>query len=168
MTSRELLIRVEQRLNNTGNPPLPPEETLQAIINLGREKDVVSSEKKALSEEVAELKARVESDMSRMADAELRALQATDKAKEQEWIAHELGKFIRDVANGIYVGQEVPAANRVYDLNKGSLKKQRLNAYNYDSLDEAKEAYKRHCMEEGLAFDEINMLQWLFDYAQRQ
>ena len=165
MTSKELLNRVEQRLNNTGNPSLPPEETLQAIMNLGKEKNSIQQEKEKQSEEIAELKAKLESAISRMDDAEFHAKQAHDRAKEQEWIAHELGNFIKDVANSIYVGQEVAAANRVYDLNKGSLKKKRLNAYNFDSLQEAKDAYEKHCKVEGIPFDEINMLSWLFSYA---
>lgn len=76
-------------------------------------------------------------------DAELQTKQAEDSAKEQAWIAHELGKFVSDTANGLYSGNERAAANRVYDLNKSSLRKKRLNAYNYETLEEAKSAYEK-------------------------
>ena len=167
MTTSELIERVTMRLNGTGNPSLPPEETLRAILELGKERDSVLNEKLSIQDELEQQTAKNDVLVSQKEDAEFRAQQAEDEAKEQKWIAHELGNFIRDIANSIYVGHEVPAANRVYDLNKGSLKKKRLNAYNFDSLQEAKYAYANVCKEKGIPFDEINMLPWLFDYAAR-
>lgn len=167
MTTTELIKRVEQRLNKTGNPSLPPEETLRAILELGKERDAALNEKHSIQDEIDQQTAKIDALVSQKEEAEFQARQAKDEAKEQMWIAHELGNFIRDVANSIYVGKEVSAANRVYDLNKGSLKKKRLNAYNYDSIQEAKDAYTEYCKGAGIPFDEINMLSWLFDYAAR-
>ena len=168
MTTSELIKRATERLNKTGNPPLPSEETLRAIIELGNERDAVLIEKLSIREELARKTAYVESLVSQKEEAKLRARRAEDEAKEQTWIAHELGNFVRDLANGVYEGGEMAAAKRVYDLNGGSIKKKRLNAYNFDSYEEAKDAYREHCKEDGIAFDEINMLPWLFDFAERQ
>lgn len=162
MTTDELINRAEQRLNKTGNPSLPPEATLKAILDLGKERDAAQKEAALLYSKVAGLETNLASALTAKDDAEKLKLQADDETKEHEWIAHELGNFVRDIANGIYAGGEIAAANRVYDLNKGSLRKKRLNAYNYDSLQAAREAYRKHCLAEGLAFDEINMLEWLF------
>lgn len=167
MTTTELIDRVDKRLNKTGNPSLPPEETLRAILELGKERDAAINEKLSIQDEIDQQMTKMDALVSQIEDAEVKARQAKDEAKEQMWIAHELGNFIRDIANSLYVGREVSAANRVYDLNKGSLKKKRLNAYNFDSLQEAKAAYAEYCGEKGLPIDEKNMLSWLFDYAAR-
>ena len=136
-------------------------------IQLGKERDEAKTKAVNLAEKVGELQAKATCAEAQRDEKEMESKRAMDSAKEQAWIAQELGKFVRDVSNGIYAGQEMAAAKRVYDLNSGSIKKKRLNAYNYDSLAEAREAYREHCKEEWLAFDENNMLPWLFDFANR-
>ena len=42
MTTEELLTKVESRLSKKGNPALPPEETLRAILDLGNELKIKS------------------------------------------------------------------------------------------------------------------------------
>ena len=162
MTTEELLTKVESRLNKTDNPSLPPEETMAAILELGREKDEAIKERLSVSEKVATLETKIEGLSAQKEEAEFNAKQAQDKAKEQEWIAHELANFVKCVANGIYVGQERAAANRVYDLNGGSIRKKRLNAYNFNSLDEAKKAYIEALIE---PYEAERFLEWLFQYA---
>ena len=167
MTNNELVQRATERLNKTGNPTLPPEETLTAIIQLGKDFKEANDKIRKLEEKVQEYAAKTEVAYNRMDDAEHEQKKAKDEAKNQAWVAQELGNFVRDVANGVYVGQEMAAARRVYDLNEGSIKKKRLNAYNFDSIQEAKETYAEYCKGAGIPFDEINMLPWLFDYAAR-
>lgn len=167
MTTKELVERATERLNKTGNPPLPPEETLSAIIQLGKDRDDAITKMHNLEEQLQEYKAKTEIAYNRMDDAEHECKKARDSAKEQGWLAQELGKFVRDISNGLYEGQEMAAAKRVYDLNSGSIKKKRLNAYNFDSLDEAKEAYHEHCLNQSMRYNEIEMLGWLFEYAVR-
>lgn len=164
MTSEELLTKVENRLNRTDNPTLPPEETMRAILELGKEREDAIKEKLSMAEKVASLESRIENLNAQVEAAESKAEKAESKSKEQEWIAHELGKFVRDVANGLYAGQERAAANRVYDLNGGSITKKRLNCYTFDSLSEARRAYARTIPDSELlnldAFEE-----WLFRFA---
>lgn len=167
MNTNELIERATERLNKTDNPLLPPEDTLSAIIQLGKERDEAKEKAVKLAGKVGELTARASFAEVKMSEANLESKKAKDFAKEQAWIAQELGKFVCDIANGIYAGQEIAAAKRVYDLNGGSIKKKRLNAYNFDSYEEAKDAYREHCKEDGIAFDEINMLPWLFNFAER-
>lgn len=167
MTTNELINRATERLNETGYPLLTQEETLSAIIQLGKERDEAKTKAVNLAEKVGELQARATWAEVQRDEMELESKRAMDSAKEQAWIAQELGKFVRDLSIGFYVGQEMAAAKRVYDLNGGSIKKKRLNAYNFDSLDEAKDAYQEYCKKEGLAFNEINILPWLFDFAER-
>lgn len=162
MTTEELLTKVESRLRRTDNPSLPPEETMAAILELGKERDEAIVERIKISEKVGSLESRIEFLSSQKEEAEFNAKQAEDKAKEKEWLAHELAHFIRDVANGIYEGQERSAANRVYDLNGGSIRKKRLNVYNFDSLDEAKKAYAEETKE---PYEAERFLEWLFRYA---
>ena len=91
---------------------------------------------------------------------EAEAITAKAKAKEQAWYAQELGKFIADVANCRYEGQEIAAAKRVYNLNSGSINRKRLNAHNYDSLEEARRGYLDYL--KGKPYEEIGMMAWLF------
>ena len=118
-----------------------------------------------MDNEIDRQTAKIDALISQKEEAEFQLRQAKDEAKEQMWIARELGNFVRDIANSIYEGREVSAANRVYDLNRGSLKKKRLNAYNFDSLQEAKDAYAEHCKSEHISFNEKAMLEWLFEPA---
>lgn len=158
MTTSELLERVDQRLSGKGNPSLPPEATLKAILTLGKQKDAANKEVEELRNKVAELSGRLDTTTMQKEDAEFQAKQARDAAKEQEWIAHELGNFIRDVANSLYVGKEVAAAQRVYDLNKGSLRKVRRNAYNYETVEEAQMDF---------VGDQDKFLEWLYQPVAR-
>jgi hypothetical protein len=61
--------------------------------------------------------------------------------KEQTWIANQLGQFVKELGAGIYEGQEKAAATRLYDLNCNSLKRPLVNAYLYDTIEEAREAF---------------------------
>lgn len=142
MTTEELLNRVEQRLNRTGNPSLPPEETMQAILALDKERETAQNECATLNEKVGSLQTQLDGAVAEKEDAEFKARQAESKAKEAEWVAGEMGKFIRDVANHIYEGQEISAAQRVYDLNKGNLTKKRIRANDFASATAAEEAYR--------------------------
>lgn len=167
MTTDELLRYADERLSGMGNPPLPPKEMLSAIIAIGKELANAKKTITTLNDQIAEYRAKVEIARNRIDDAEFNTKKALDEMREQKWIAHELGKFISDVANGLYEDREIPAAQRVYDLNKSSLKKRRLNAYNYDSLEEAKAAYMDYCKQEKITYYETNLLGWLFSYAAR-
>ena len=165
MTTSELIKRATERLNKTGNPPLPSEETLRAIIELGNERDAALNEKLSIMDELARKIAYVEGLVSQKEEAELRARHAEDEAKEQMWIAHELGNFVRDLANGMYEGGESAAAKRVYDLNGGSLRRIRRNAYNYETVDEAKKAFLRVNKGQPYSIDEL--LEWMFRAVDR-
>ena len=167
MTTDELLTRVESRLNKTDNPPLPPEETMRAILELGRERDSSNNEKAGLYQEIAALKDRIEGALSQKEEAEFKQRQAEDRAKEQEWVAQELANFVKAVANRLFVGQEAAAAQRVYDLNGNSITKKRLKAYNFDSLDEAKKAYADFCLSSQTQkpYDADEFMDWLFRFA---
>lgn len=160
MTTTELIERVEQRLNGTGNPWLPPKETLNAILELGKERDAVLNEKLSLQDEIDQQTNKIDALIVQKEDAELRAKQAEDEAKEQKWIAHELGNFVRDLANGVYDGGEMAAARRVYDLNSGSLKRVRRNAYDYETVDEVKQAFL--CVNKGQPYGIDELLEWMF------
>ena len=141
MTTEELLNRVESRYNRTGNPSLPPDETMAAILALAKERDEAIKKNLELTEKVGSLESRLEGVKEQKGDAEFRAKEAEAKAKEHEWVANQFANFVKGVANLMYEGQEVSAARRVYDLNSGSLKMKRLRMHGFDSLDKAKETY---------------------------
>lgn len=162
VTTEELLTKVESRLNKTDNPSLPPEETMAAILELGNEREEAIKERLSMSEKIGSLESRIQGAIEEKEEAYINAKNAYDKAKEQEWLAHELANFIKDVANGIYEGKERAAANRVYDLNGNSIKKKRLKAYTFDSLDEAKKVYAE---EVNKPYDAEEFLEWLFRFA---
>lgn len=166
MTTDELISRATQRLGGTGNPPLPPEETLKAIIQLGNERTAATQDKAELETKVAELEMRLEVALREREDAEVAQRQAEAATKEQAWVAHELGKFIEDIANGMFAGQEMAAAKRVYDLNSSSLTRKRLNAFDYDSLEEARNAYVRQL--KGAEYSPMDFLEWLFLFSPHQ
>ena len=164
MTTEELLNRVESRLNRTGNPSLPPDETMQAILELGKEREEAIKERIAAVERETSLANRIEYLSSEKEELEHKVLKAEDKAKEQEWVAFELAKFVKAVANGIYAGQERAAANRVYDLNANSITKRRLNCYSFDSLPEAKKKYA--AIHPDKPEDVDAFLEWLFAFCE--
>ena len=113
--------------------------------------------------EIASLKSQLQDANYRKSLAEFNQTKAENNSKEKARIANELGKFVCDVANGLYEGQEIAAARRVYDLNSGSLTKQRINACDYDSVQEAKQAYLEK-MNDAPYTDEAFQL-WLFEPA---
>ena len=163
MTTEELLTKVESRLRGTDNPSLPPVDTMDAILRLGKERNDAIAEKMKISEKLGSLESRLEFLSAQKEEAEFNAKQSEDKAKEKEWLAHELANFIRDVANGIYEGRERSAANRVYDLNGSSIRKKRLKAYNFDSLAEARKEYAEVVADK--PYDAEEFLAWLFSFA---
>jgi hypothetical protein len=61
--------------------------------------------------------------------------------KEQTWIANQLGQFVKQLGAGLYEGLEKAAAKRLYDLNCTSLTKPLVNAFLYDTIEEAREAF---------------------------
>lgn len=165
MTTDELTYRAKERLSGTSNPSLPPEETLAAIIELGEERDSAREQQRSLEAEIGVLKGKLGMAEERLEESKFQQRRAEDDARNQGWLAQELGNFVRDVANRIYEGAEAAAAQRVYDLNASSIRKKRLNAYNYDSLDEAKQAYIATIKD--MPFDNDGFNNWLFKFAQR-
>ncbi|MBO6031877.1 MAG: hypothetical protein J6Q22_10590 [Prevotella sp.] len=121
----------------------------------------------ANSEEIASknrvietLEARLAEANARITELEFAKVKADDAAKEQAWIANELGKFVSDVANGFYEGQEIAAARRIYDLNGGSLKKKRINAADYETEEDARSAFEKQFRHTNYSMKEY--LDWLF------
>ena len=114
----------------------------------------------ALENEVKSLQSELYAANIKVRQQEMEAVRANAKAKEQSWYAQELGKFIGDIANACYEGQEIAAARRVYNLNSGSINRKRLNAHNYDTFDEARQGYLDYL--KGRPFEEIGMMAWLF------
>lgn len=81
------------------------------------------------------------------------------KTEELEWIKKELSDFILGIATEQYLGQEVAAAKRVFNLNFSGLRKKRRNAYNYETKEAAKQAYIE---KEKKEYQETEFLDWLF------
>lgn len=120
----------------------------------------------AKDEEIASLKAQLDSANSRIASAEFEKTKAEQDAKEKSWIANELGKFVSDIANGVYEGQEISAARRVYDLNGGSLNKRRINAAEYETEEEARAAFEKQFWSRTYNMNEY--LDWLFSTVKKK
>ena len=137
-------------------------ETLPELL---KQLDVSESTLESKNQIIATLEARLAEADAKIATLELAKAKAEDSAKEKSWLANELGKFVSDVANGIYEGQEMAAARRIYDLNSGSLNKRRINACNYESLADAERAFAfMRGMEQYTSQD---LLQWLFEFSQK-
>ena len=120
-----------------------------------------NSEELASKNKVIEtLEARLAEANAKITEVEFARTKAEDSAKEQAWIANELGKFVSDVANGIYEGQEIAAARRIYELNGGSLKKKRINAADYETEEEARAAFEKQFRHTNYSMKEY--LDWLF------
>ena len=120
-----------------------------------------NSEELASKNKVIEtLEARLAEANAKITEVEFARIKAEDSAKEQAWIANELGKFVSDVANGIYEGQEIAAARRIYELNGGSLKKKRINAADYETEEEARAAFEKQFRHTNYSMKEY--LDWLF------
>ena len=126
-----------------------------------------NSEELASKNKVIEtLEARLAEANAKITEVEFARTKAEDSAKEQAWIANELGKFVSDVANGIYEGQEIAAARRIYELNGGSLKKKRINAADYETEEEARAAFEKQFWSETYNMQEY--LNWLFSAVKKK
>lgn len=120
-----------------------------------------NSEELASKNKVIEtLEARLAEATSQISVLEFAKAKAENSMKEKSWLANELGKFVIDIADGIYEGKEIAAARRFYDLNGGGLKKKRTNAADYDSDEEARTAFARQMGDR--EFDMSSYLKWLF------
>lgn len=162
MTSDELIRRAKEKLAGEGSPVFPPRETLEAVVALGRERDSLANRGDKAKEDAAVAIKRVAELEKQVEDLSNAVKVAKEDAKEQAWVARELGALVEGIANRQYDGVEAATARRVYDLNSGSLRRKRINAYDYETFEEARDAYARYCNANGYAFDEIMMLQWLF------
>ena len=126
-----------------------------------------TSEELASKNKVIEtLEARLAEANAKITEVEFARTKAEDSAKEQAWIANELGKFVSDVANGFYEGQEIAAARRIYELNGGSLKKKRINAADYETEEEARAAFEKQFWSETYNMQEY--LDWLFSAVKKK
>lgn len=138
------------------------DETLPELL---KQLDVSESTLESKNQIIATLEARLAEADDKIATLELAKAKAEESAKEKSWLANELGKFVSDVANGIYEGQEMAAARRIYDLNSGSLNKRRINACNYESLADAEKAFA--FMRGREQYTSQDLLQWLFELSQK-
>lgn len=134
------------------------DETLPELL---KQLDVSESTLASKNQIIETLEARLAEADAKIATLELAKAKAEESAKEKSWMANELGKFVSDVANGIYEGQEMAAARRIYDLNSGSLNKQRTNASNYETLADAEKAFA--FMRGREQYTSQDLLQWLFE-----
>ena len=162
MTSDELIRRAKEKLAGDGNPLFPPRETLEAIVALGRERDSLAERGDKSKADAAAASNRVAELEKEVADISETLRTAKDDAKEQAWVARELGALVEGIANHQYDGVEAATARRVYDLNSGSLRRKRINAYDYETYEEAWESYVRYCTENGVAPVQEKMLAWMF------
>ena len=133
----------------------------EALPDLLRQLEVSESSLADKNMVIATLETRLSDSESKIVGLELDKAKAEESEKDKAWVANELGKFVRDVANGLYEGQEMAAARRVYDLNSGSLNKRRINACNYESLDDAEKAFA--FMRGREQYTSQDLLQWLFE-----
>lgn len=139
MTTEELMAKVDEKIGSS----ILPDETLIAIQNLFKERNEAIDALKAKDEEFLSLRTKLAAKDAEISIIEFAKTKAEVAAKESSWLANELGKFVRDIANGLYEGKEIAAARRVYDLNSGSLSKKRINASNYDSGFDAELAFRK-------------------------
>ena len=132
-------------------------ETLPELL---KQLDVSESTLASKNQIIETLEARLAEADAKIATLELAKAKAEESAKEKSWLANELGKFVSDVANGIYEGKEIAAARRIYDLNGGSLKKKRINAAEYESEEDARIGYRKQYPMR--SFEPLNFIVWLF------
>lgn len=162
MTTDELLTKVQEKIGTM----ILPDETLQAILDLGKERDSARESVRAKEEEILALNTKVAVAEANVSQTEFAKEKAESFAKDQAWVANELGKFVRDIANGIYEGQEIAAARRVYDLNGSSLKKKHVNAADYESEEEARAAFEKQNMNQ--PYNTQEYLDWLFRAVEKK
>lgn len=162
MTTDELLTKVNEKIGTMNLP----DETLQAILDLGKELDSARESVIAKEEEIIALNTKVAATEANVSQIEFSKVKAESIAKDQSWIANELGKFVSDIANGIYEGQEIAAARRVYDLNGSSLKKKHVNAADYESEEEARAAFEKQNMSQ--TYNMQDFLDWLFSAVEKK
>ena len=94
-----------------------------------------------LEERVTELTEALDSALIEKMNEKDRADSLESQLKEQTWIANQLGQFVKELGAGLYEGQEKAAAKRLYDLNCNSLQRPIKNAFLFDTIDEAREAF---------------------------
>ena len=130
------------------------------LPELMKQLEANSEELASKGRDIEKLDARLAEANARITELEFAKTKAEETAKEQAWIANELGKFVSDVANGIYEGQEIAAARRIYGLNEGSLRKKRINAAEYETEMEARKAFEKQFWSDTYSSDEY--MDWLF------
>lgn len=162
MTPDELLKKVQEKIVTM----ILPDETLQAILDLGRERDFARESVRSKEEEILALNTKVAAAEANVSQIEFAKGKAESLAKDQAWIANELGKFVSDIANGIYEGKEIAAARRVYDLNGSSMKKKHVNAADYESEEEARTAFEKQFVSQTYTMQEY--LDWLFSAVEKK
>lgn len=156
MTTEELMAKVEEKIGSS----ILPDETLVAIQNLFKERNEAIDALKAKDEEFLSLRTKLAAKDAEISIIEFAKTKAEVAAKESSWLANELGKFVCDIANGLYEGKEIAAARRVYDLNRGELKKKHVNAADYESEQDARSAFEKQV--DDRTFDIQEYLDWLF------
>lgn len=162
MTTDDLLKKVQEKIVTM----ILPDETLQAILDLGKERDFARESVRAKEEEILALNTKVAAAEANVSQIEFAKGKAESLAKDQAWIANELGKFVSDIANGIYEGKEIAAARRVYDLNGSSMKKKHVNAADYESEEEARTAFEKQFVSQTYTMQEY--LDWLFSAVEKK
>ena len=131
----------------------------QTVPELVKQLDVQNDTIKKKNEVILDLQNELQRAIERSDDEEYKVNRITIEMREQQFIARELGKFVKDVGNRLYEGQEVAAAQRVYDLNGNKLNKTWINAYNYESLNDAVESFKEAKILE-LSGDSMQFEKW--------
>ena len=162
MTTDELLTKVQEKIGTM----ILPDETLQAILDLGKERDSARESVRAKEYEIIALNTKIAATEANVSQIEFAKEKAESLAKDQAWIANELGRFVRNIATGIYEGYEIAAARRVYDLNGSSLKKKHVNAADYESEEEARAAFEKQNMNQQYNMQEY--LDWLFRAVEKK
>lgn len=94
-----------------------------------------------LEHRVSELTGALDSALVDTMNEKSRAESLEQQLREQTWVANQIGQFVKELAAGLYEGQEKAAAKRLYDLNCNSLQRPIKNAFMFDTIDEAREAF---------------------------